>query len=89
MAKKKPAAKKTAAKKSDKTVVQVEEPKPFCRAIVDCGNLRWEYRHPGAKVEGRMSHDEDVSDFSQEDIIDLTRSMLGLAPEETVEVVYA
>lgn len=44
----------------------------YIRAIVDCGNLCWEYKLKGNSVAGKMSHDEDVSDWSEDDIRKLT-----------------
>lgn len=60
----------------------------YVRAIVDCGSLRWEYKLKGTASSGSMSHDEDVSEFSASDIKKLTRDMLGLGPNEHVDVLY-
>jgi hypothetical protein len=45
-------------------------------ATVDCGELSWRYKVKGAQVPGRLAHDEDVTDWSDEDIVNLTMSML-------------
>lgn len=68
---------------------KVKEKYAYVRAIVDCGSLRWEYQIEGSAVAGHMNHDEDVSDWSQDDVIRCTRSMLSLDQDEKVEVVYA
>ncbi len=51
-----------------------EESYEYIKAIVDCGELRWEYCLKGSHQVSRMSHDEDVSDYSDEEIIRLVRT---------------
>lgn len=60
----------------------------FIRAYVDCGELRWEYRIVGNRTVGRQSHDEDVSEMTEADIVALTRNMLCVEPYEKVDVIY-
>ena len=58
----------------------------FIKAFVEDGQLRWEYRVKGSAKVGRMSHDEDVSDFSDKDIVSLTRNMLDVEDDDPVEI---
>jgi hypothetical protein len=58
----------------------------YIRAIVDCGELRWEYKMVGSEVIGRMAHDEDVSQWSDEEIIDVTCAMLDVEDGERDKV---
>lgn len=61
----------------------------WVKVIVDCGSLRWEYQLEGSCVIGRMSHDENVSDWTAEDIIDLTKNILNIKKGEVpLEVEY-
>ncbi len=61
----------------------------FIRAIVDGGALRWEYQIDVLHApQGGMSHDEDVSDCSTDEIVSLTRQMLDLSDSQDVEVCY-
>lgn len=60
----------------------------YVRAIVDCGELRWEYKVEDASVPGRMTHDEDVTDYSDDDIRDITRMMLDCPDSQEIEVLY-
>lgn len=66
---------------------QPEERYEYVKAIIDCGELRWEYKLPDGPVN-TMTHDEDVSDYSEDDIKDITRSMLGLEDDEEITVEY-
>jgi hypothetical protein len=61
----------------------------YIRAILTDGRLRWEYRLADGPP-GRMSHDEDVSEWTHAEIVGLTRSMLSVDGDDlvTVEVVY-
>lgn len=60
-------------------------------AVVDCGNLRWEYRVAGAKKDGGQRHDEDVEHWDKRDIVDLTMTTLGVPADqrELIKVEYA
>jgi hypothetical protein len=60
-------------------------------AIVDCGRLRWEYRIEGMKVSGRQSHDEEVEDWSDDDVIDVTMATLDVPKDQRglIKVEYA
>lgn len=58
----------------------------YIRAIVDCGELRWEYKLKAFDVSGSMSHDEDVSEWSDEDIKTVTRMMLDVNDDDPVEI---
>ena len=67
----------------------LEEPEEFlyCRAIVDGeGGVRWEYCLAGNNP-GRMAHDEDVSGWTDEEIVALTVAMLAADPGR-VEVIH-
>ncbi len=61
----------------------------FVRAVVEDGELHWEYQidELGAP-QGSMGHDEDVSDYSEEEIVEITKQMLDLPSDQTVEVQY-
>lgn len=48
----------------------------FITAEIDCGELSWHYKIKGAQVPGTQDHDEDVSDWSDEDIRNLTMTTL-------------
>jgi len=67
-----------------------EERYEYVKAIIDCGELSWEYRVDGAFVTGCMSHDESVADWSEREIIDLTCSILEVSEDqrELIEVEY-
>ncbi len=62
----------------------------YVRAIADCGELRWEYKISGNDSQGSMSHDEPVDDYSEDDIRDLTVSMLDIPDDkkEEIEIIY-
>lgn len=62
----------------------------YIRATVDAdGSLTMEYRVRNAKVSGRMSHDEDVSNFSNGEIETLVRGLLDATNDPVaVEVNY-
>jgi hypothetical protein len=59
----------------------------FIKAIVDCGELSWEYQlnRKGAPVV-RMDHDESVERWSDGDIIKLTKSMLSVDEDDPAKV---
>lgn len=50
----------------------------WIKAIRSSEELRWEYRLEGAARDGRQDHDEDVSDYTDKQIIELTASMLDV-----------
>jgi hypothetical protein len=56
----------------------------YIRAIIDCGSLRWEYKIKGRSVVGRMDHDEDVDNYSDEDIRQITRQVLNVSQADPV-----
>ncbi len=68
-----------------------EERYEFIRAIVSEGNLSCEYRLVGNSVTGRQSHDEDVSNWTEEEIRQLVCEMLDVADDErsVIEIRYA
>jgi hypothetical protein len=68
-----------------------EERFEYVRAIVDCGTLRWEYKLIDSFHTGRMEHDEDVTEWTEQDIIDLTCRMLYVPDDnrDVVRVEYA
>lgn len=57
--------------------------------IVD-GELTWRYKLEEATRSGSMVHEEDVSGWSDKEIIDLTRSMLDVDDDQRsiIEVVW-
>lgn len=61
----------------------------YVRATVTDGSLRIEYKIPGL-VAGRQSHDEDVSEWTDDEIRDLVGRLLdvrkGLA--DTIDVIW-
>lgn len=61
----------------------------YIRAEVDCGELVWKYKLNGGRDQS-LAHDEDVSDYSQDDIKRLTRQMIDVDDDDPVqiEVVY-
>lgn len=61
---------------------------PFCKAIVSDGVLRMEYLHPGSKVVGRDSYDEDVSEWTDEEIRKLVRNYLDMKEGEEIQVIH-
>lgn len=58
----------------------------FITAIVDCDSLTWTYRLKGARVDGGLAHDEDVSDFSKDDIVALTKQILSVTEDDPVRI---
>lgn len=62
----------------------------FIKAIVSGNSLRWEYKLAGNRVVGRQSHDEDVSNWSEREILDLTYQILDVSEPEkdVVQVQY-
>lgn len=77
-----------AKKKQPKKKPAESERYVYVRAIVDCGNLSWEYQLEGGP-EKTESHDEDIEHWTDDDIIKLTRSVLCMQPDEKVEVFYS
>jgi len=63
----------------------------YIKAIIDCGSLRWEYLIAGYDVKGRDAHDEDVSDWTEEEILTLTKNMLDVPEDQAdrIEIIYA
>ncbi len=58
----------------------------FIRATVGLdGNLRWEYKLNGSSATS-MSHDEDVFDWSDYDIVKLTKEMLNVDDDDPVKI---
>lgn len=57
----------------------------FIHADIIDGTLTCTYQLPGKPI-GRMSHDEDVSEFSDADIIDLIRSLLSVDGDDPVRI---
>lgn len=54
----------------------------YVKARVDCGELCWEYKLIGSYIVGRMAHDEDVSDWSENQIVDVTCLMLDVDKDQ-------
>ena len=61
----------------------------WCKASVDMlmGTVQFTYQVAGLEVEGEQSHDEDVSEWSEEDIRQLAHDLLDV-PKELVEIIY-
>jgi hypothetical protein len=75
--------KKKAAKKAEPNPEHYE----FIRAFVNQdGALRWQYRCHGNLGIGGLLHDADVSEFSKDEIVKLTRDMLTVEADDPVEV---
>lgn len=62
----------------------------WVKATVDCGDLRLTYHATGAKVDGRTDHDEDVSDWSDDDIRNVAAQLLDIPSDcaGSIEVVH-
>jgi len=60
----------------------------WIKAYIDNGELRMEYKLRGSTVVGRMSHDEDVGDFSDAEIKNLVRGLIDASENDEVEIVY-
>lgn len=59
----------------------------FIRATVDCdGDMRMEYRLKNLTVVGNQSHDEDVSQWTDEEIRRCVRSLLSVDENDPVVV---
>jgi hypothetical protein len=50
------------------------------------GTVTFHYKLKGAKVAGHDDHDEDVKDFTDEEIKHLARSLLSVEKDDPVEV---
>lgn len=61
----------------------------YITAQIDCGTLTWKYQVEGMK-HSSMRHDEDVSEWSDSDIKDVTMSMLGVDEDQRslIEIQY-
>lgn len=66
-----------------------DEPYEYVRALRDGPNLSWTWQVKGLPIPGGQAHDEDISDWSNQDVIDLTRRMLELPDDFEVEVLDA
>jgi len=61
----------------------------WIEAEVDCDTLTFRYRVEGAICDGGERWDEDVSEWSEKDIIDLAVSVLDCEDQrDLIEVVY-
>ena len=60
----------------------------YIRAIVDDGELRMEYQVKGLEVAGSDCHEENVTGWSDDDIIECVAMTLGLgdADRKMIEV---
>lgn len=55
----------------------------YIKAIVDCdGELCWEWRLVGSSVIGRLRHDENVAEWSDKEITNLTLQMLCVEQDD-------
>lgn len=63
----------------------------YIRAFVQVdGELHWEYKVEGNYAQGCLKHDEDVSSWTEEEIIDCTAVVLFVDEEQynIIEVIY-
>ena len=58
----------------------------YITAEVDCGEVLFVYRLIGNEVEGTQLWDEDVSDWSDDDIINLARQALDVEKDDPVQI---
>jgi hypothetical protein len=70
------------AKKKSKPVAEVYQ---YVTATVMDGEVTWRYQLLG-KPPGNMRHDEDVSGWSKEDIVNLTMRMLDVPSEDKAKI---
>lgn len=64
-----------------------EGPLERCTARVDYeGNLTITYKWTNLKVEGSMSHDEYVGDWSDDDIVGLVGDLIGCSDEDCEKI---
>lgn len=54
----------------------------YVKATVDCGELSWKYKVVGMETTGSMRHDEDVSEWSDDDIREVTAMMLDVPDDD-------
>lgn len=68
-----------------------ETPLKYCNIAVTNGDLYATYLYVGSSVEGEFIHDENVSDWSDDEIKECVSDMIGCGLEELdgVEVVWA
>ncbi|MCB1133319.1 MAG: hypothetical protein KDN05_19515 [Verrucomicrobiae bacterium] len=61
----------------------------YIKATFDCGEISWKYRLNGSEIVGRGCDDqdpEDCMDYSDEDIKELVRGQLCVAPDDPVVI---
>lgn len=59
----------------------------YCRATVDLeGNLTMVYKWSHLKVRGSLSHDENVLDWSDDDIAGLVAALIGCSDEDAERI---
>ncbi len=51
-------------------------------------NLSWRYKIPDSPVHGSDAYDDTVEGYTDQEIIDLTASYLGVANPECIEVIW-
>ena len=74
-----------------KMPTEADERYEYIKAIVGMdGSLRWESRLVGNCRIARVSHDEDISKFTEWDIRSLTAAMLDVSADQldVIDVVY-
>lgn len=60
-----------------------EEFYDYVTATISCGQIYWRYQIHGLDVPGSQSfNDEDVSEWTDKDIVDLTCNMLDIPESE-------
>jgi hypothetical protein len=58
----------------------------YIRATIEDGQLRWRYRLNNANVEGSDTHDEDVSSWTDREIIELTKTVMTIESDDPVKI---
>ena len=64
-----------------------EEVLEYCTITVDGGDASATYKWSHLDVEGGFSHDEDVSDWSNDELLDLFSVMIGFDKEDDCDAV--
>lgn len=59
----------------------------FIRAVRECEELTIEYLPTGGKLQ-RVMHDEDVSDYSEQECREVAQQLLDLTDEESKQIEY-
>lgn len=70
-------------------MTEEKEEYEYIKAIIDCGELSFNYKLKGCPPNS-MIHDEDVTDWSEDDIKSVTQTSLTLSDDELdrIEIEY-